>query len=125
MSSAVYISFKETIQITDFLIFCEQHGIEFSPNTVCQNCFYKKGVQVVVDGIGVLPQKENGQRDFDNAKPPKEFDCITVSSYHGSNLDGIAELATLMLFQWHGRYECDPELTELMTEANSPPLNQH
>lgn len=51
MSSAVYISFPSMVEINAWKAFCEDHGIDFSPNTVGQNTFYQNQVQISLKGL--------------------------------------------------------------------------
>lgn len=117
MSSAVYISFPSMVEIDAWMTFCEDHDIQFSPNTVGQNTFYQNQVQISLKGQGTLPKlPSTGRYDFDNAKPPQRFDEVTVSSFYGSNLDAIASLAKAINAKWDGKFTADEELATLMSD---------
>ncbi len=121
MSSAVYIAAKQPISREEWLEFCKERSIEYSPNTVGQNIFYggdSRQVEISFGSCGTV-QTVNGVSDFSTATPPESAAKVVVSSYIMSNLLDIARIADAIIRRWDCECECDPELAELMLEVRN------
>ncbi len=116
MSSAIFINFTQPINLEDWMEFCKQYSIKYSPNTVGQNVFYRGNTEIQF-GKRILeehPKKVNGEIDFGKTIPRLEATRIVISTYWMGELEGVAETATLILGKWRGEFECDIELNGLM-----------
>ena len=114
MSSAVYLKFKKPVPLKEWLKFCPEYDIQYSPNTVGQNVFYYGGfggVQITFGESNPVELPVIGDMiNFSKASPLSEASEITVSSFYGSNLDNIAFIAKKILVKWNGSFTCDDEL---------------
>lgn len=117
MSTAVYVTFKDTVTMDVFRPFANENKFLFSPNTVGQNTFYCDQVEISVCGNGTLPEGDDGRPDFDSATPPESFSSMTVSSYQGCNYDAIVSVATSIIQQFPCSFDCDPEIQQQLEDA--------
>lgn len=93
MSSAVYITLEENIDLQEWQNYCVLAGIDYSPNTIGGNVYYYKDVEI-------------------HFAPPE----ITVSTYWMGDLDSVARVAKKLIERFKGTYSCDPELESRMTK---------
>lgn len=122
MSSAAYLTMDQDdpISISEWLAFCEKHGIIYRPNVIGRNVFQSDDIQV---SFGVpksypLPTLPSGQFDFSKAEPPFEATRITVSTFYGGNLEGVARIAALIWEKWDSiQVSADPEIRRLFTRG--------
>ncbi len=130
MSSAAYLEFSTPITAEQWAKFCQDHDVEFSPNTVGHNVFYWKGlggVEIKFGEFHVCEKRELGPFPMFNfvqyppimgsnihrwVSPPATAKRITVSSFHGSNLTKIAQIASDIIEAFNGIWTADPEVTE-------------
>lgn len=133
MSSAVHLKPNQPIPRDEWLAFCAEHGILFSPRMIGQNVFYASGREVEVAGVrtvmsdteteitfgtpnfAAVPKGADGKMDITQIAPPESAQEITVSTYHGGKyLQAVADTALLILSRWPGGWKCDPELRPFM-----------
>jgi hypothetical protein len=120
MSSAAYLKADEDCPIgrNDWLAFCKRQGIRYSPNTIGRNTFYRDDVEICfgAESYDELPTLPSGRLDFSKAAPPTEATRITVSTFYGGNLDGVAAMVALIWDQWQGiSVSADPEIVRVLT----------
>jgi len=116
MSSAIYITFRKTVKLEEWLTFCKEEKIEYAPDVIGGDTFYVDGdyhgVQVKF-GEGKL----GGTLPF---SPPAEGKRVVVSTFWmGPMMERVAETSRKVLARFSGRYTCDPELKRLMLEKDS------
>lgn len=109
MSSAVYIDPKKPIKLEDWLEFCKEHSIEYSPNTIGRNVFYWKGL----GGVQIV----FGKVEFENNTPPTTASKIIVSSFFGQNLLEIAQVFSYIAKRWSISWVADPEVKKAIKQA--------
>lgn len=108
MSSAAYFEFDEPISRSDWLAFCEEQGIIYSQNTVGGTVSYKGDIEV---SFGEPHYHDRWQ---DNELPEKASG-LTVSTFYGGNVAGVAELTKAVWRRWQGAsVRADPEVREAM-----------
>lgn len=115
MSSAINLSLRDPVSAADWLAFCEEHGIEYSPHTVGRNVFYSGGFGGVEIHFGEpswddLPRLPDDAIDFSAARPPNQASDIRVSTFHMGNTAAVADVARKIARRWRCRSSCDPEL---------------
>jgi hypothetical protein len=149
MSSAVHLRFEKQIDRKDWAAFCKEQKVFYSPNTVGGNTFYRFGfggveihfgeadygeAPLTEDGLPPQtmfetdalpspypPQPGPGKYNFAARLPPEKAKNITVSSFHGQNLDKIADTAQRIINTFGGKWKADPELDGLMRNGNPHP----
>jgi hypothetical protein len=119
MSHAAYFDFDEPVTLGDWSAFCQEHAIEYSPNTVGQNVFYAGDIEVHFGGYdeqGSLEYNVSGSPKWETAKPPEKATHITVSTFWGGNIRGVAGLAASLWLWSHGQAKCsgDPDVVAIM-----------
>jgi len=119
MSSAIYLKFAEPVKLAEWLSFCQEHEIIYSPNTVGQNVFYHGGMGGTEITFGKsnfkdLPRLPSGSIDFSKATPCETASKINVSTFFMGSLSGVAKVAKEITARWPCEFECDPELADLM-----------
>lgn len=117
MSSAINLVFDEDVQIQAWSDFCERHGIVYSPNKVGRNVFCQGKVEISTEEEGTV-QKRRGRYDWSTALPPLWISGMRVSSFHGSNLESIGELARNIAAAFPCRASCDPELSHTIVDLD-------
>lgn len=125
MSSAVYLFFTPPIPLEDWVVFCNEQDITYSPQTVGRNVFYAGDVEISFgdQNLAPLPQLPDGRLDFSAASPGSLASEITVSTFWmGKAIPDVARIAKLILGRWSGTMQCDPELTRFMYWREAPSL---
>lgn len=118
MSSAAYLTIDrkdyDPIPASEWLEFCAQHAIRYSPNTVGQNVFYADDVEITFGEYGTISKSPDGRPDFSTARPPDGAYDVTVSTFYDGNLEGVARMAALIWHRW-GRATLDaaPEIQRI------------
>jgi hypothetical protein len=120
MRSNVFLEFNDPIPLDEWLSFCSENRIEYSPRTVGRNVFYRGDTQITFGespGESIeLPRLPSGELDFGQAKPPDRAARIIVSTYWMGNLEGVADVAKRILSHWPGSVlESSPELASRLS----------
>lgn len=110
MSSAITIRFKQPVDRADWLVFCQQHSIVYSPRTIGRNVFYKGGVQISFghEIYSELPC---------DTTPVEYADEIIVSTYWMGDLEAVVSVGLTIMRQWKAVGYRDPELRYIWKRA--------
>lgn len=117
MSSNIFIKFKDVVPLADWLEFCRQHDIEYSPNTVGQETFYKGSSQLSVRPYGTLSSDRDGRPKWETARPPEMITHLDASTYFAGDLESLAEVAEAVITAFPCSVEYSPELGHLLVNC--------
>jgi hypothetical protein len=118
MSSNIYFKFDRPIKLEDWWKFCEENGLEYWPNVIGRNAFYRGDVQVCFGEANYedLPEID-GQKDFSKASPHLTAYKIDVSTYWMGNLLGVSKVALAIKKQFGGEMEYSSEFEGLFLDV--------
>jgi len=110
MSSSVYITLDNPVNIDRWAQICEKYRIVYSPQTIGGRTFYYGGHGCVEITIGDYSSVE---------KLPEYFSKITVSSFYMKNLEAIAEVVHCIIAELNGTINAASELEHLLVDLPS------
>lgn len=116
MSSSVTLIFSNEIPLDDWVEFCREFEIGYSPNTIGQSTFYGGSTEITLSPDGTVDKDEKGRPIWETARPPKSITKAYVSTYLYGDLGSVGRVINEIASRFPCTASGAPELDHLILD---------
>lgn len=114
MSPTISIMFENNISLNQWMNFCQDNDITFSPMSFGQNIFHRKGIEITLNKPGTLPLMADNEANYSFAKPPELFNGLLINLSFSSDVSLMVDIFDSITGKFGGNYTTSPGMQTIL-----------